>query len=224
MVRDTTQTPVQNFDRPAIGSDWATAWDTLVETLDEKVVERGQEADRPASGTYDGELYLALDTQTLYSWDDAGSTWNEAVSGGSGGGGTQFENVQTFGSEADLPDTNANGEIPLDPDVLWVLDASEPDLPVQISSPIVSTDTSQALTISAFASTQDIQTVNSRPQLLGPAIEYTGTSAPFVGQNDITLVFKSVTVFASDQPVFDVGGTAIIAGLDERGLGVGQEH
>jgi hypothetical protein len=55
--------------------------------LDEHIVARGPVADRPASGEYDGQLYLALDDQTLYSWDEAGSTWNEAVSGGSGGSG-----------------------------------------------------------------------------------------------------------------------------------------
>jgi hypothetical protein len=82
MTRDTSDTPRRTYDRPPIGDDWAASWDALVEDLDKHVVERGVLADRPATGEYDNELYLATDDQTLYRWDDSAASWAVAISSG----------------------------------------------------------------------------------------------------------------------------------------------
>ena len=54
-----------------------TNWDhtDTVETIDELAIERGAVADRPDSGDYDDELYLATDQQILYRWDAAATDW-----------------------------------------------------------------------------------------------------------------------------------------------------
>jgi len=54
-----------------------TNWDhtDTVETIDELAIERGAAADRPASGDYDDELYLATDQQILYRWDETETDW-----------------------------------------------------------------------------------------------------------------------------------------------------
>ena len=54
-----------------------TNWDhtDTVQTIDELAIERGAAADRPDSGDYDDELYLATDQQILYRWDDNVADW-----------------------------------------------------------------------------------------------------------------------------------------------------
>ena len=54
-----------------------TAWDhtDTVQTIDELAIERGAVADRPDSGDYDDELYLATDQQILYRWDATATDW-----------------------------------------------------------------------------------------------------------------------------------------------------
>ena len=34
MARDTSSTPLHSLNKPAIGDDWAAAWDELVEKVD----------------------------------------------------------------------------------------------------------------------------------------------------------------------------------------------
>lgn len=54
-------------------SNWSHS-DT-VETVDELAIERGAIADRPTSGNYDDELYLATDQQILYRWNETATDW-----------------------------------------------------------------------------------------------------------------------------------------------------
>jgi len=51
-----------------------------VESLDELAVVTDTIANRPSSGTYDGELFLATDQRILYQWDATNTEW-DAVSG-----------------------------------------------------------------------------------------------------------------------------------------------
>jgi len=99
MARDTTPTDRRGYERPAIGDDWATAWDDLVEDSDELAVERGPIADRPSTGAYDDALYLAVDQRTLWRWDAAASDWEAAAGLGTASdpvpGTSHFESVST---------------------------------------------------------------------------------------------------------------------------------
>lgn len=51
-----------------------------IDWLDEHGIERDTVGNRPASGTYDDELFYATDEEILYQWDSAGSTW-DAIGG-----------------------------------------------------------------------------------------------------------------------------------------------
>lgn len=59
-----------------------TDWDhsDLVQFVEEHAVERDTFANRPASGEYDGEPFLAEDRRILYRWDAASTSW-EPVTG-----------------------------------------------------------------------------------------------------------------------------------------------
>ena len=54
-----------------------TNWDhtDAVQTIDELAIERDTIANRPDSGDYDDELYLATDQQILYRWDADATDW-----------------------------------------------------------------------------------------------------------------------------------------------------
>jgi hypothetical protein len=58
------------------------AWDhtDTVQQLDELGVDSGTVSERPASGTYDNELFYATDHLTLYQWDQSNTEW-DAVGG-----------------------------------------------------------------------------------------------------------------------------------------------
>ena len=68
-----------NTDRFGLNtySQGDTNWDhtDTVQTIDELAIERGAAADRPDSGDYDDELYLATDQQILYRWDADATDW-----------------------------------------------------------------------------------------------------------------------------------------------------
>ena len=68
-----------NTDRFGLNtySQGDTSWDhtDTVQTIDELAIERGTVADRPDSGDYDDELYLATDQQILYRWDADATDW-----------------------------------------------------------------------------------------------------------------------------------------------------
>ena len=70
---------VENTDRFGLNtySQGDTNWDhtDTVQTIDELAIERGAAADRPDSGDYDDELYLATDQQILYRWDADATDW-----------------------------------------------------------------------------------------------------------------------------------------------------
>lgn len=99
MARDTSPTDRRGYDRPALGDDWADAWDELVEDTDELAVERGPAADRPAVGAYDDALFLATDQRTLWRWDAASSDWVAQAGLGSASspvpGTSHFESIDT---------------------------------------------------------------------------------------------------------------------------------
>ena len=69
----------ENTDRFGLNtySQGDTNWDhtDTVQTIDELAIERGTVADRPDSGDYDDELYLATDQQILYRWDADAADW-----------------------------------------------------------------------------------------------------------------------------------------------------
>ena len=69
----------ENTDRFGLNtySQGDTNWDhtDTVQTIDELAIERGTVADRPDSGDYDDELYLATDQQILYRWDATADDW-----------------------------------------------------------------------------------------------------------------------------------------------------
>jgi len=79
MGNDTPRFGLGTFEQ---GDEWDHT-DT-VEAVDKRAIERGPIADRPASGEYDDELYLAVDQRILWKWDADTSDWT-AISGvGSG--------------------------------------------------------------------------------------------------------------------------------------------
>lgn len=59
------------------------SWDhtDTVDKFDELAIERDTVANRPASGDYDGELFLATDEEILYRWDGTNTTWVDALVG-----------------------------------------------------------------------------------------------------------------------------------------------
>ena len=61
-----------------------TDWDhsDTVEAVDELAIDRGSIEDRPESGSYDDELYLAIDQRLLWRWDADESDWT--IAGGLG--------------------------------------------------------------------------------------------------------------------------------------------
>ena len=67
-------------------------WDhtDTVEFVDEYAIDRGELADRPTEGEYDGEFYFAVDEATLYHWDADAGEW--AVAFGRGAG-LEYENT-----------------------------------------------------------------------------------------------------------------------------------
>lgn len=62
-------------------------WDhaDLVDWVDEHGIDSGTLADRPASGEYDDELYLALDQRILWRWDADANDWAAVAGLGSEG-------------------------------------------------------------------------------------------------------------------------------------------
>jgi len=64
-----------NLDTYAAGDDNWSHTDT-VQFVDENAIETDTLANRPASGDYAGELYLATDVKILYRWNSGGSTWD----------------------------------------------------------------------------------------------------------------------------------------------------
>lgn len=72
-------TPRLGLNRWAQGEKGWTYTDT-VEALDELAIDRGTLGERPSSGDYDDQLYLAIDDPssgeaTLYRWDEDASAW-----------------------------------------------------------------------------------------------------------------------------------------------------
>jgi hypothetical protein len=193
MARETSDTPRRGYGRPALGSDWAADWDTLVEDLDETVVARGPKADRPASGEYDDELYLATDEQVLYRWD--GTSWVTAISGG-GGTSDTYTGIKEFSTEQELIDEsgglNGNGNIELDPQFVWVPTGGT----VDISTPIVSSDPQSGLTFKNLSKNAELN--------------YTGSGTLF--SQTAALAFIGTTIDGeSGGTIFDISGQAQIA-------------
>lgn len=97
------------------------AWDhtDAIEAVDELVIARGAVSNRPASGDYDNELYLATDEGIMYRWDDSGSSWVAAVEGltsplASDLDANNFDltNVGNLGSANGFASLNSNGVLP----------------------------------------------------------------------------------------------------------------
>lgn len=67
-------------------------WDhsDTVQLLDELAVERDTAANRPASGEYDDELFLATDQFTLYQWDADAGDWSAVAGLGTSGSPLPF--------------------------------------------------------------------------------------------------------------------------------------
>jgi len=95
MVTPTSRFALDTFDP---GESWDHT-DT-VQFVDEKAVERDVIANRPASGTYDGELFLATDEGILYQWDGTNTQWNVILETGT----DQAIDLIDLESDADLPD------------------------------------------------------------------------------------------------------------------------
>jgi len=69
-------------DRFALDTyDPGESWDhtDTVQFLDEIAVERDTVANRPTSGTYDGEIFFATDEEIFYQWDGTNTQWNEVL-------------------------------------------------------------------------------------------------------------------------------------------------
>lgn len=70
-----TNTPRLGLSKYAKGeTDWTHS--DLVQWVEENAVQRDTFANRPASGEYDGELFLATDRRILYQWDATNSQWD----------------------------------------------------------------------------------------------------------------------------------------------------
>lgn len=68
-----------SLDKYSAGEDgWSHS--DLVDHVDEYSVGRDTKANRPASGDYDNQLFLATDEPNLYRWDDGNSQWVQVTS------------------------------------------------------------------------------------------------------------------------------------------------
>lgn len=102
------QTPRFGLNNYAIGE---TPWDhtDAVQLIDELAVERDTIANRPASGSYDDELFLATDQLTLYQWDESAAAWSAVAGLGTSGSPLPFYASTLNG--ADLENATA-GTVP----------------------------------------------------------------------------------------------------------------
>jgi len=94
-------------DRFALDTfDPGESWDhtDTVQFLDEIAVARDTVANRPTSGTYDGEIFFATDEEIFYQWDATGTQWNEVLNAP-----TQSE----FDSHSTRHESGGADEIPL---------------------------------------------------------------------------------------------------------------
>ena len=115
-------TPRLGLDRFDQGDDNWDHTDT-VDTLDELAVETDTIANRPASGDYDDELYLATDQQILYQWDATASDWDAVAGTGTSSNpvpGTTYLNaleagglpvIGRFTSVSDFETAASNGDV-----------------------------------------------------------------------------------------------------------------
>lgn len=121
MARDTSDTDRRQYQRPDIGDAWAGAWDDLVEDVDEVVVERGPVSNRPASGAYNNSLYLSVDTDELYRWNQSAGSWEVVLgfSGLSGGVGISPSSIADGDTLSvaweDANDLDPSGNISVEP-------------------------------------------------------------------------------------------------------------
>ena len=101
MANQTDRFDLQTFD------DGETNWDhtDTVEALDELAIGRGPIAARPATGSYDDELYLATDQRILWRWDANAADWKAASGLGSESqpvpGTSHFEALEAASAETD---------------------------------------------------------------------------------------------------------------------------
>jgi len=72
-------TPTERFALDTY--DPGESWDhtDTVQFLDEIAVARDTVANRPTSGTYDGEIFFATDEEIFYQWDATNTQWNEVL-------------------------------------------------------------------------------------------------------------------------------------------------
>lgn len=109
------QTPRLNLDTFAQGDENWSHTDT-VEALDERAIVHGPIADRPASGTYDDELYHATDQDIIWRWDAAAEDWQYFAGKGSAAQRVTGTSYLTGLDVADAPtaDTEALRKLELD--------------------------------------------------------------------------------------------------------------
>lgn len=88
----TDETPRLNLDTYEPGdTDWSH--NDTVEAVDEHAIERGPIAERPAEGSYDDELYYAVDQNVLWGWSESDSDWT--IRGGTGSEEQPLDSVHT---------------------------------------------------------------------------------------------------------------------------------
>jgi len=97
-------TPTERFALDTY--DPGESWDhtDTVQFLDEIAVARDTVANRPTSGTYDGEIFFATDEEIFYQWDETNTQWNEVLNAP-----TQAE----FDSHSTRHESGGADEIPL---------------------------------------------------------------------------------------------------------------
>lgn len=93
-------TPTSRFELDTF--DPGESWDhtDTVQFVDEKAVERDVVDNRPESGTYDGELFLATDEGILYQWDETNTQWTVILEAGT----DQAIDLIDVETSDDLPD------------------------------------------------------------------------------------------------------------------------
>jgi hypothetical protein len=77
MVTETSRFALDTYTQ---GEDTWSHTDT-VEFVDEHAIDTDTASNRPSSGTYDDELYLATDDDVLYRWNQEDTSWKEAAYG-----------------------------------------------------------------------------------------------------------------------------------------------
>lgn len=179
--------------------DWSAGDEAPVSEINAHAqthLQRGTKANRPASGDFEDQLYLATDEQVLYRWD--GTSWVAAISGGVS---DTYTGIKEFSTEQGLISAsgglNGNGNIELDPQFLWA-----PTSTVDVSTPIVSADPQ---TVLLFSNSSDAYTIN-----------YTGSDTLF--SQTAGLAFNGIDIDGEDGgTIFDISGQAQI--IFQRGGG-----